>query len=70
VSDIDAALMDSLKVLDPKPPIREADSSRTSRHVRKVPTADIAAKRKSRPKAASQFKLDDRGSGGSRGSPN
>src|SRR6478736_8827640 len=30
----------SLKVLDPKWPIREADSSRTSGHVRKVPRPD------------------------------
>jgi hypothetical protein len=37
VSDIDTALMDSLKVLDPDGPIREADSSRTLRHVRFVP---------------------------------
>jgi hypothetical protein len=29
-------------VLDPDGPIREADSSRTSRHVRKVPIGDIA----------------------------
>jgi hypothetical protein len=42
VSDIDTALMDSLKVLDPDGPIREADSTRTSRHVRKVPLSDIA----------------------------
>jgi hypothetical protein len=31
------AVVESLKVLDPKWPIREADSSRTSRHVRIVP---------------------------------
>src|SRR6478752_5045785 len=36
-SDIDTALVDSLKVLDPKGPIREADIVRLSRHVRKVP---------------------------------
>jgi hypothetical protein len=30
------AVVESLKVLDPKWPIREADSSRTSRHVRIV----------------------------------
>jgi hypothetical protein len=36
-SDIDTAVADSLKVLDPEWPIREADSSRTSRHVRDVP---------------------------------
>src|SRR5450759_363091 len=41
--------MDSLKVLDPDGPIREADSSRTSRHVRFVPIPDscTAAKRHS-----------------------
>src|SRR6476620_11617681 len=37
VSDIDTVVVDSLKALDPKRPIREADSSRTSRHVRDVP---------------------------------
>ena len=37
-SDIDTvAVVESLKVLDPKWPIREADSSRTSREVRFVP---------------------------------
>src|SRR6478672_9761606 len=35
VSDIDTVVVDSLKVLDPKWPIREADSSQTSLHVRK-----------------------------------
>jgi len=30
VSDIDTAVVDSLKALDPKRPIREADVSRTS----------------------------------------
>jgi hypothetical protein len=34
-------LMDSLKVLDPDGPIREADSERTSRHVRFVPITEI-----------------------------
>ena len=43
VSDIDTVVVDSLKVLDPKWPIREADSSRTSRHVRKVPTGEVAS---------------------------
>src|SRR6478609_8379950 len=33
-SDIDTALVDSLKVLDPEGPIREADIVRSSRHVR------------------------------------
>jgi hypothetical protein len=42
VSDIDTAVVDSLKVLDPKRPIREADSSRTYRYVREAPSiADI-----------------------------
>ena len=31
-SDIDTAWMDSLKVLDPEGPIREADMARYSRH--------------------------------------
>jgi hypothetical protein len=35
-SDINTALVDSLKALDPKPPIREADIARCSRHVSKV----------------------------------
>jgi hypothetical protein len=34
-SDIDIALMDSLKVLDPEGPIREADIGRLPQHVRK-----------------------------------
>ena len=41
VSDIDIALVDSLKVLDPKWPIREADIGRLPQHVRKVPVADM-----------------------------
>jgi len=37
-SDIDTVVVvESLKVLDPKWPIREADSTQTSRHVRLVP---------------------------------
>ena len=40
-SDIDIALMDSLKVLDPEGPIREADIGRLPQHVRKVPVADM-----------------------------
>ena len=36
-SDIDIALMDSLKVLDPEGPIREADVVGPPRHVRFVP---------------------------------
>jgi hypothetical protein len=42
VSDIDIALVDSLKALDPKPPIREADIARYSWHVANVPDVDIA----------------------------
>ena len=34
VRDINIALVDSLKVLDPKRPIREADIARRGRHVR------------------------------------
>jgi hypothetical protein len=37
VSDIDTVVVDSLKALDPKRPIREADITRTNRHVRLVP---------------------------------
>ena len=37
VSDIDTVVVDSLKALDPKRPIREADIPRTRRHVSKVP---------------------------------
>ena len=33
VSDIDIAVVDSLKVLDPKRPIREADVRRANRHI-------------------------------------
>ena len=39
-SDIDIALMDSLKVLDPEGPIREADVVGPPRHVRVVPQPD------------------------------
>ncbi len=41
VSDIDTAVVDSLKALDPKRPIREADIFSVSRHVSKVPTSDV-----------------------------
>ena len=41
MSDIDTAVVDSLKVLDLKWPIREADIRQRDCHVRKVPTADI-----------------------------
>ena len=41
-SDIDTMVVDSLKALDPKRPIREeADSERTSHHVRFVPIASV-----------------------------
>ena len=40
VSDIDTAAADSLKVLDPKRPIREADIDGRSPDVRFVPEAD------------------------------
>jgi hypothetical protein len=40
VSDIDTVVVDSLKALDPKRPIREADIEQRGRHVRLVPTAD------------------------------
>ena len=36
VSDIDIAAVDSLKALDPKRPIREADIAQQERQVRKV----------------------------------
>src|SRR4249920_3455608 len=39
-SDIDTALMDSLKVLDPEGPIREADIFGVGRHVLNVPPTD------------------------------
>src|SRR5258708_22664739 len=41
-SDIDTMAVDSLKALDPKRPIREADITRRGRHVRFVPISDIA----------------------------
>jgi hypothetical protein len=41
VSDIDTAAADSLKVLDPKRPIREADIAGRDLDVRFVPIADI-----------------------------
>jgi hypothetical protein len=41
VSDIDIAVVDSLKVLDPKWPIREADIAQCSRHVSKVPISEV-----------------------------
>ena len=39
VSDIDTGVVDSLKVLDPDRPIREADIANLARHVRFVPIA-------------------------------
>jgi hypothetical protein len=44
-SDIDTAAADSLKVLDPKRPIREADMQWTSWKVRLVPVAKKASGR-------------------------
>ena len=41
MSDIDTAAVDSLKVLDPKRPIREADIAERCRHVRFVPIPDV-----------------------------
>jgi hypothetical protein len=39
-SDIDAAVVDSPKALDPSRPIREADSTRTFSYVRSGPIPD------------------------------
>jgi hypothetical protein len=41
-SDIDTVVVDSLKALDPKRPIREADMARYSRRVSKVPRTGMA----------------------------
>src|ERR1700693_1786499 len=41
VSDIDTAVVDSLKVLDPNRPIREADVPLAAKNVCFVPNADI-----------------------------
>src|SRR5450759_4209024 len=49
VSDIDTVAVDSLKALDPKRPIREADIAQCSRHVRFVPTGDIGISIAGRP---------------------
>src|SRR6266853_4330195 len=43
VSDIDTVVVDSLKALDPKRPIREADIALRTRYVRFVPRCDIGA---------------------------
>ena len=42
MSDIDTAAADSLKVLDPKRPIREADITERNWDVRFVPKAEVA----------------------------
>jgi len=41
VSDIDIAVVDSLKVLDPKRPIREADVRLAGRHIGSGPLVDL-----------------------------
>jgi hypothetical protein len=43
VSDIDTVVVDSLKALDPKRPIREADIAQRSRHVLFVPLATFTS---------------------------
>src|SRR6266403_1847082 len=43
VSDIDTVVVDSLKALDPKRPIREADITLRTRYVRFVPIAEIGS---------------------------
>jgi hypothetical protein len=45
VSDIDIAVADSLKVLDLKRPIREADIRASGQHVRLGPISEVAAAR-------------------------
>jgi hypothetical protein len=42
VSDIDTAVLDSLKALDPKRPIREADMVKEAGDVASGPKADAA----------------------------
>jgi hypothetical protein len=42
VSDIDIALVDSLKALDPKPPIREADVIASVAQVSSGPETDMS----------------------------
>ena len=49
VSDIDTALTDSLKVLDPEGPIREADIGRRPQHVRKVPSTEVHVRKPHHP---------------------
>jgi len=46
VSDIDTVLVDSLKALDPKRPIREEDMRRQLRHIRIVPEATFLRHRR------------------------
>ena len=41
MSDIDTVVVDSLKALDPKWPIREADIARCNWHVAEVPIAAV-----------------------------
>ena len=45
MSDIDTAVVDSLKALDPKRPIREADIAAELSNVRFTPKADIVKHR-------------------------
>ena len=44
-SDIDTVVVESLKVLDPEGPIREADVVGLPRHVRVVPQAEVKLRR-------------------------
>src|ERR1700694_1626232 len=44
-NDIDTAVADSLKALDPKWPIREADIAKCNRHVSNVPTTEVTDSR-------------------------
>jgi hypothetical protein len=46
VSDIDTEVVDSLKVLDPRRPIREADIANLPRYVRFVPKAAVSNRSK------------------------
>ena len=58
--------MDSLKVLDPDEPIREADSSRTLLEVRFVPKGDTRNKKAAklrRPDILPWFDVDDYATG-------
>ena len=57
--DIDTAVVDSLKVLDPNRPIREATELRTSREVRFVPLPEVKSftqsPRRQRPAGPARF---------------